>query len=89
MKMVFPSIYAKESNAGTAEVISSDNQEKTIPFYDNFTVLNKTVTNFEVDAIRHYTIVMWLEGTDPDCIDDILGGEFKVSFSFTIIEGEH
>ena len=86
--MVFPSIYAKENSVGEAEVVSEDNQEETIPFYDNFTVLSKTVTNFEVNAIRHYTIVMWIEGSDAECVDAILGGEFKVSFSFTIVSSE-
>lgn len=85
----FPTIYAKEASDGTAEKVSEDNQEDTVPFYDNFTVLNKTVTNFEVDAIRHYTIVIWIEGSDPDCKDNILGGEFKVSFSFTIINSDN
>lgn len=25
-----------------------------------------------------YTVVMWIEGDDPDCLDNIIGGELKV-----------
>ena len=28
--------------------------------------------------IDKFTIVIWLEGDDPDCIDNILGGEIKM-----------
>ena len=29
--------------------------------------------------------VSWLEGNDPDCTDDVLGGQFKVDMLFEII----
>ena len=29
-----------------------------------------------------YTIVLWIEGSDPECTDNILGGEFKVHMDF-------
>ena len=33
--------------------------------------------------IDRYSIVVWLEGTDPECIDDIIGGEMKMSMVIT------
>lgn len=33
-----------------------------------------------------YTIVIWLEGNDPDCTDDIVGGQMKMGLNFKIIE---
>ena len=32
-----------------------------------------------------YTVVIWLEGNDPECLDNILGGEFKIDMSMSII----
>ena len=32
--------------------------------------------------LDRYTIVLWIEGTDPECTDNILGGEFKVHMDF-------
>jgi hypothetical protein len=32
--------------------------------------------------ISKYTIVLWIEGSDPECTDNILGGEFKVHMDF-------
>ena len=33
-----------------------------------------------------YTIVIWLEGNDPDCVDAIIGGTIKFTMEFKIIE---
>ena len=33
------------------------------------------------DKIK-YTIVLWIEGSDLECNDNILGGEFKVQMNF-------
>ena len=29
--------------------------------------------------VTRFTIVIWIEGDDPDCIDDYLGGEMEIS----------
>ena len=36
------------------------------------------------DAYVKYTIVIWLEGTDLQCVDDILGGKCSMQFEFSI-----
>ena len=33
-----------------------------------------------------YTVVIWLEGNDPDCVDNIIGGTLKLSMDFKIAE---
>lgn len=33
-----------------------------------------------------YTVVVWLEGNDPDCLDNIIGGTLKLSMNFKIVE---
>lgn len=54
----------------------------TIAFKDDETVGLDHVENFMPGDINKYTIVLWLEGSDPDCTDNILGGEFKVHMDF-------
>ena len=36
------------------------------------------------DAYVKYTIVIWLEGTDLQCVNDILGGRCSINFEFTL-----
>ena len=38
--------------------------------------------DFAPTAIDRYTVVMWLEGSDTDCTDNILGGEIKIHMDF-------
>ena len=34
----------------------------------------------EIDKM---TVVIWLEGDDPECVDNLLGGEIKISMNIT------
>lgn len=51
-------------------------------------VMDRKVTNFKSGAIDKYTVLVWLEGWDPECVDDIMGGEVKLSMNFHIIDKE-
>ena len=37
----------------------------------------------EPNQTDKYTILIWLEGNDPECIDNIIGGEMKMSMVIT------
>ena len=67
--------YAKESARGTAE---SD----TVAFVSDELIAREHVADFNPGDIHKYTVVMWIEGSDPECTDNILGGEFKVHMDF-------
>lgn len=51
-------------------------------------VMDRKITNFKSGAIDKYTVLVWLEGWDPECVDDIMGGEVKLSMNFHIIDKE-
>ena len=67
--------YAKKSATGEAE-------PNTIAFKDDKTIALEHTTNFKPGDIHKYTLVLWIEGSDPECTDNILGGEFKVQMNF-------
>ena len=50
--------------------------------------MDRKITNFKSGSIDKYTVVIWLEGWDPECVDDIMGGEVKLSMNFHIIDKE-
>ena len=65
-------VYAKK-NAYTNEP-----EKDTIPFYSKKQAVLEERKDFKPNDVDKYTIVIWLEGDDPDCIDNILGGEIKM-----------
>lgn len=67
--------YAKLSSQGTAE-------PETVPFVSDDLVVREHIENFKPGDISKYTIVLWVDGSDPECTDNILGGEFKVHMDF-------
>lgn len=65
-------VYAKINNeTGEAE-------KNTEPFYKDDVVVLKSRNDFKVGDIDKFTIVIYLEGDDPDCLNDIIGGEIKM-----------
>lgn len=57
-------------------------EEGTIAFKDESTIMQETTTNFEVGDIDKYTVVIFVEGNDKECIDALIGGEFEMYMTF-------
>lgn len=51
-------------------------------------VMDINISDFKSGTVDKYTVVLWLEGWDPECVDDIMGGEVKLSMTFHIIDKE-
>ncbi len=55
----------------------------TVPFKDDDTVMLELSENFKVGDIDKWTVVIWVEGDDPECKDDLIGGEIKMHMTLT------
>lgn len=51
-------------------------------------VMRKTVTNFKPGQIKKFSVVVWLEGFDPDTTDEVLGGMIKMEMNFSLNDDE-
>ena len=58
----------------------------TTPFESEDSVVTYEVPDFKPGETRKYTLVIWLEGDDPECLDNIKGGNVKMSMTFTVRE---
>ena len=67
--------YAKARPNGTPE-------NNTVAFVDDELVAFEHIENFSPGDKIKYTIVLWIEGSDLECTDNILGGEIKVQMNF-------
>lgn len=72
--------YAKPSAKGTGP------EPGTVPFATESTIARKQMVNFAPGDTSRFTVVMWLEGEDPECVDSIIGGQFKVDMTVSIID---
>ncbi len=55
----------------------------TVAFKDDETVMLEKRENFNSGDVDKCTIVIWIEGDDPECIDDLIGGEMKMHMVIT------
>lgn len=73
-------VYAKENSLTK---MAEDGTEK---FYKSKVPVLRKRSNFKSGDIDKYTIVVWVEGDDPDCVDALIGGEIKMHLD---IRDEH
>lgn len=57
----------------------------TTEFLTETIIVRKQLTNFKPEEVTKFTVVIWIEGDDPDCVDSIIGGQFKIDMSISVI----
>ena len=63
-------VYAEPAADGGSE-------EGCVSFVDHDTACVYVQDNFRVGDVDRYTIVIWMEGDDPECVDAIVGGSVE------------
>ncbi len=71
-------IYAKLAKDGNPE-------PGTIAFKSDVVAADEVYKNFKPGEIHKYTIVIYLHGPDPECVNDIMSGIIKASMQFSVI----
>lgn len=72
-----PTIYAKLNDNTKKE------EEDTKAFYSSKIAVLEEREKFKPNDKDRYTVVVWIEGDDPDCTNDLLGGEVKLHMDIT------
>ena len=57
----------------------------TTEFLTDSTIAKGQIPDFKPDDVIRFTVIIWLEGDDPECLDNILGGQFKIDMSISVI----
>lgn len=60
----------------------------TVPFNAERQVFSVVEEDVQPDEIIKYTFVVWVEGDDPECLDNIKGGSVKMSLTFSVDNAE-
>ena len=78
-------IYLNDSRTVYAKANESTGNPETgtKEFYSETDVLLEERQNFNPGDIDKMTIVIWIEGDDPDCVDALIGGEMKMTMEIT------
>ena len=56
-------------------------EEGCVNFESDTIVCSYEEANFLVGNVDKYTIVIWMEGDDPECVDRIIGGSVELSMN--------
>lgn len=74
-------VYAKgqKKNRSLAE-------KGTIAWLNNTTVMKTQSKDFAPGSVDKYTVVIWLEGNDLECTNDILGGYIRSRILFSVAD---
>ena len=72
-------VYAKTASDGSGPELG------TKEFYSAGVAARERVDGVEPGEINKFTIVVWIEGTDPDCVDWLIGGQLKANMVMSIV----
>ena len=53
-------------------------------FVNDSVIARESFVKFEPEQTKKFTVIMWLEGYDPDTTDAIIGGRIKLQMNFSI-----
>jgi hypothetical protein len=73
------------SDDATQQTYDSKNQQyklTAIPFEASDMVCSGVRPTIQPDEVDKYTVVIWVEGEDPECVDDIIGGYIELTMKF-------
>lgn len=74
-----PTTYAKTKSDGTGP------EPNTKAFYSSTSAAAARVEGFEPGEQTKFTVVIWIEGTDPDCVDWLIGGKLRVDMNISVV----
>ena len=61
----------------------------TTDYVDDKIVCQGLMEHVQPQEKHKYTVVIWVEGNDPNCTNDILGGNAKFQMTFEILPEDH
>lgn len=74
-----------ETVYGKAKYTDRSSAEDDCTVFESDTRVMTAVTeDFDVGDTDKYTVVIWIEGNDPECVDDIRGGYVRMKMHFEI-----
>ena len=79
--------YAKPKTGGNGEPETDIYGKKQTNFVRDDLIAEGETYNFAPNDIGKVTVVIWLEGDDLDCNDDVLGGQLRVDMLMEITGG--
>lgn len=77
-----PAIYGKHQYNGT------EPETDATAFESDKLVMSTYTESFQPGQMDKYTVVSWVEGNDPECVNDIMGGFIRMNMLFSIADEE-
>jgi hypothetical protein len=78
-------IYMKPDS--TQDAFYPDNYPETTFFLTDRQITRNLISNFRPNYERRFSIVIWMEGYDPDLTDKIMGGMIKMELVISVFTG--
>lgn len=72
-----------ETTYAKVNKVTGEAEKGTVAFSDDNVIMLEQEKDFKPGDVHKYTVVIWLEGNDPECVDDIIGGEVKMHMRLT------
>jgi len=63
--------------------VAKEPEDIMYKFESDDTIVRNDIINFRPGTVRKYSIIIWLEGYDRQCVESVKGAQLKLSLNFT------
>ncbi len=74
-----PTTYAKTASDGSGAEMG------TTPFYSANIMAQGRIDDLAPKESVRFTVVIWIEGNDPNCVDWLIGGKMKIDMTIGVV----
>ena len=74
-----PTTYAKTKRDGSGP------EPGTVEFYSSTVMAKGRIDELAPGEVVRFTVVLWIEGNDPECLDPLIGGQLKAEMKIGIV----
>lgn len=74
-----PTTYAKTKRDGSGPEYGTE------PFYSSTVMAKGRIESLAPGEVVKFTVVLWIEGADPDCLDPLVDGQLKAEMKIGIV----
>lgn len=84
-------IFAKPNNIGAPEITKENGKEngkilyETEPFLSPTKICSLRYDKLKIGEVNKFTVLIWIEGNDPECKDELKGGTMSMDMSIKIV----
>lgn len=81
-------LFQKPDSVLTEYLYKNNREPDEVVEFTDTEIFRYVLYDFKPEDVKKFSIIIYVEGNDPDCTDTILGGSLKSTIVFTVVDSQ-